>query len=685
MRSALAVGSLMVLCVAAVPCRAQAPIGDEIDVGPGSAVQPHVAGQPSGFVTVRNGVPGLAGHLIAADGTRLGSDFVVTASSGDAARGRPAVDTAADGSFVVVWSRALSGYGPEVFARRFTAGGAPLGSEIHVNVATTGAQILPSVAVAPGGDFVVAWEGAYPSDVFARRFDAAGSPLGSEFLLNTTTASTQAEASVYGAPDGGFVALWISIQQGGPAAFDVVGRRFDAAGQPLTPEFIVNTFSGGTQYAPAAAFAADGSFLVVWTGEGPTDGQGIFAQRYDAAGARVGAEFRVNRTAADEQLRPDVSAETGGRFLVVWSGQHQDLGRPGVFAQLLDPQGRLLAGEFRVNTYGPGYHSLPAVASDGHGRLLVVWETAGDARGQALGGMRPVALAVDAAGNGVAEPGEIASLAPTWLNTTGAAVSATGAIPRFVGPTGGSHSIIDNAADYGTLADGAQASCGANCFAVRASATTRPLTHWDASATEEMNTGHRALYAVHVGESFSDVPRTNPFYRYVETLLHRGVTSGCSATTYCPSAATTRDQMAVFVLVGKDGSGFTPRECTTPVFADVPAASPYCRWVEELARRGAVSGCGGGNYCPGDPVTREQMAVFVLRALDPDLVPPGCTTPVFNDVPAGSPYCRWIEELARRGIAGGCGGGSYCPSAAVTRDQMGVFIGGTFGLTLYGP
>ena len=98
-----------------------------------------------------------------------------------------------------------------------------------------------------------------------------------------------------------------------------------------------------------------------------------------------------------------------------------------------------------------------------------------------------------------------------------------------------------------------------------------------------------------------------------------------------------------------------------------------------------VSGCGGGNYCPGNPVTREQMAIFVLLTLDPALNPPACGTPMFNDVPASSPYCRWIEELARRGVVSGCGGGNYCPASAVTREQMGVFLSATFGLTLYGP
>ena len=79
------------------------------------------------------------------------------------------------------------------------------------------------------------------------------------------------------------------------------------------------------------------------------------------------------------------------------------------------------------------------------------------------------------------------------------------------------------------------------------------------------------------------------------------------------------------------------------------------------------------------------MAVFVLRAFDRTLNPPSCSTPsLFADVPATSPYCRWVEELARRRVVTGCGGGNYCPAASVTRDQMAVFISVTFGLALYG-
>src|SRR6185369_12370977 len=183
----------------------------------------------------------------------------------------------------------------------------------------------------------------------------------------------------------------------------------------------------------------------------------------------------------------------------------------------------------------------------------------------------------------------------------------------------------------------------------------------------------------------ADVSTASPFYRFIETLLHNGVTSGCGSGSYCPTSATSRDQMSVFVLLAKQGAAYAPPACTTPMFADVPASSPFCKWIEELARRGVVAGCGGGNFCPTAAVTREQMAVFVLRTLDPALDPPACTTPVFGDVPASSPFCKWIEELANRGVVSGCGAGNYCPTAAVTREQMAVFVLRTLDPTLIPP
>jgi hypothetical protein len=286
------------------------------------------------------------------------------------------------------------------------------------------------------------------------------------------------------------------------------------------------------------------------------------------------------------------------------------------------------------------------------------------------------------------------AVAPAWLNANFGAETFAGTASSFTGPgTPGdpTYTIADGAASYGTVASGATASCTSaiDCYALGATVpSTRPTQHWDATFREGIapaNLGAAKNWTLHIGDSFADVPRVSGFYRFVETVLHRSITAGCSGTQYCPAGATTREQMAVFVLVAKDGPGTVPPACATPMFNDVPASSPFCRWIEELARRGVVTGCSGGNYCPTASVSREQMAVFVLATKEPGVAPPACATPMFNDVPASSPFCRWIEELARRSVVAGCGGGNYCPSAPVTREQMAVFISATFGLMLYGP
>ena len=115
----------------------------------------------------------------------------------------------------------------------------------------------------------------------------------------------------------------------------------------------------------------------------------------------------------------------------------------------------------------------------------------------------------------------------------------------------------------------------------------------------------------------------------------------------------------------------------------MPCSSPFAKWINELALRGVTGGCGGGNYCPGTAVTRDQMAVFLLVTKEgASYNPPACVTPTFPDVPCSSGFAKWINELARRGITGGCGGGNYCPTAPNTRGQMAVFLVATFGLTL---
>jgi hypothetical protein len=183
--------------------------------------------------------------------------------------------------------------------------------------------------------------------------------------------------------------------------------------------------------------------------------------------------------------------------------------------------------------------------------------------------------------------------------------------------------------------------------------------------------------------TFLDVPYNYWAWRWIEGIENAGVNTTCATAGYCPDAAMTRAEMAIFLLRAKEGGSYTPPACTTAMFSDVPCSSSYAPWVNELVRRGVTAGCGSGNYCPGNSVTRAQMAVFLLATRQgPGWSPPACTSPTFLDVPCSSPFAPWVNELVRRGVTAGCGSGNYCPNDMVTRAQMAVFISTNFSLPL---
>jgi hypothetical protein len=644
---------------------------------------------------------GIFGQRYDADGTPVGTETRINVYT-TADQRSPDIALDRDGNFVVVWhSLAQDGSNYGIFGRRFDASGSPLGGEFQVNTYTTGYQYGPRVASDPTGNFVVVWisltQDGSSDGISGRRYDSAGVPRGGEFQVNTYTPNAQNDPAIAMDASGRFVVVWTSETQDGDGG-GIFGQRFDAAAVRQGPEFRVNTYTTDRQYRPAVATDAGGRFVVVWMSQNQDgDGYGIFGQRYDATGTPQGSEFQANTYTTAGQYRPVVAMRDSGQFVVVWDSFGQDGDRYGVFARHYDSAGVPQGAEFQVNTFTTSAELRPAVASDPVGNFVVVWASesyqdgsASGIFGQRYGGLVPVALAVDAAGNGVLEPGETVIIAPAWRNGTGGPLTFTGAASGLAGPAGATYLLADAAADYGTVANATVGNCGADCFQVSVSnPATRPATHWDVTVLETIGPpalGLTKVWTLHVGNSFPDVPSSNPFYPFVETLLHAGVTAGCTATTYCPDGVTTRDQMAVFLLRAKEGAGYSPPPCTTAPFPDVPCASPFAVWVQELVARGITAGCGGGLYCPTDPVTREQMAVFLLKTKEgAAFAPPPCTTAPFPDVPCASPFAPWVQELVTRGITAGCGGGLYCPANPVTRAQMAVFLVRTFGLTLYGP
>jgi hypothetical protein len=183
--------------------------------------------------------------------------------------------------------------------------------------------------------------------------------------------------------------------------------------------------------------------------------------------------------------------------------------------------------------------------------------------------------------------------------------------------------------------------------------------------------------AVELPTAFADVPTTDFAFDYVNALKDAGITTGCGGSNYCPSQNVTRDQMAAFIIRAKEGE--PAATCATAPFTDVPIADGFCKYVQRMLALNITTGCGNGNYCPNQNVTRDQMAAFIIRAVEGNPAADYCgSTAPFNDVPAANGFCGHIKRMAELGITTGCGNGNYCPSQTVTRDQMAAFLARAF-------
>jgi hypothetical protein len=173
------------------------------------------------------------------------------------------------------------------------------------------------------------------------------------------------------------------------------------------------------------------------------------------------------------------------------------------------------------------------------------------------------------------------------------------------------------------------------------------------------------------------------FHDFIESIFRAGITVGCGGAGYCPDASVTRAEMAVFLLKGRFGPFHVPPPATGAVFGDVQPTDFAADWIEELATLQITGGCQVGLYCPGNPVSRAEMAVLLLKTLFGSAYLPPDPSGIFADVPIGAFADRWIEHLYNRAITGGCDAGPpplYCPDAPNTRGEMAVFLTKTFAL-----
>ncbi|MGD2136627.1 MAG: DUF4347 domain-containing protein [Gammaproteobacteria bacterium] len=307
--------------------------------------------------------------------TRAGSEFQVnTTTAGDQDTAQIAMDSA--GNFVVTWTgQGQDGSGTGILAQRYATDGTPLGTEFQVNSITAGDQLNSRVTMANNGDFLVVWEGHQDgnANIYARLFDSTGTPQGAEFQINATTAGDQLNPAVAMKNNGDFVVAWQSDDGSGNGIF---ARLFDRNGTPRTAEVQINSATAGDQVNATVAIRNNGDFMVSWDSDSQdSDGWGVFARLFDKNGAPLTAEIQVNETVTGDQQYNDLAMDNSGNFVIVWNGNGSGGDATGIHGRLFDSGGNPLGSEFQINTNTGNTQQSPAVAITKTGEFVVTWQS----------------------------------------------------------------------------------------------------------------------------------------------------------------------------------------------------------------------------------------------------------------------------------------------------------------------
>jgi hypothetical protein len=292
---------------------------------------------------------------------------------------KPAIATNNSGKSVVVWSSVTGAVSAFDIKARIFKQNVPQGAEFTVNSTTFYSQSNPHAAIKPNGEFIVVWDSWYQDGgdrgVYAQRFDSTGNKVGDEFRINVTIAYSQAKPKVKYFSDYKFIIIWESFKQD-VSGYGMYGRIFDADGSPNTNEFQINTYTEDYQWFGDIEIFDDDSFIAAWCSwEQDGDDGGIFVQRFNSAGIKVGDEVRINKTTAHYQWLPRIKKLKDRNAAIVWSSWKQDGSREGIIAALIDQNNQPFTAETLVNSYIESFQWEPDFIVTGENELLVVWSS----------------------------------------------------------------------------------------------------------------------------------------------------------------------------------------------------------------------------------------------------------------------------------------------------------------------
>lgn len=321
---------------------------------------------------------GLTGDIFAqflkADGTPLDTNFRVNDDGINVANQyEPEVSGDSSGRFVVAWmdGRGLNSRDWNVFCQRFNSQGQRLGANIQVTIDDS-IQWTPDVSCGANGAFVITWDDGRSDnwDVYAQRYDANGNPLGQNFLVNDDVGGTDQYGSGVAVNGyGEFTVVWTDRRDGEDDAY---ARRYDADGNPLGASFRLNDVSSGLQVNPAVEARPDGGYWTAWADARSGDFD-IYCQRLDRYGNKVGANFRINDDHGSALQRcSSIAMDASGTICVAWEDERN--GATDIYRCVTDAAGNVLGANLRLNDdEAGGAAQYYAAAAAGNGRFIAAW------------------------------------------------------------------------------------------------------------------------------------------------------------------------------------------------------------------------------------------------------------------------------------------------------------------------
>lgn len=302
----------------------------------------------------------------------------------DSTQRDPYIARDAEGNYVVVWysiNQVTDSSEGDIFLQRFSKTDAPIGGETLVNTETATNQEKPSLAMNGNGNFVIAWQSWTDMnsiyDVKARLYKN-GTPTSDEFLVNTTSLNSQCNPDVDIHNSGEFIVAWESWYQDGSQR-GVYAQRFDSNGVKIGSEFLVNTTTLYGQSRPVVKYFDNGKFIIIWESWKQDivtpSGYGLFGKIYNADGSVAVNEFQINTTTNDFQWLGDVITLDDNNFIVVWCSWEQDGDDGGIYMNKFDSLGNKLLNETLVNKSIAYYQWLPRITKMPNGNIAIAWSS----------------------------------------------------------------------------------------------------------------------------------------------------------------------------------------------------------------------------------------------------------------------------------------------------------------------